>query len=123
MGFLSPKHEHLTHMGQEMVGARAPSPPPPGNAQGTAPTSAGMQTPQGAIHWALTACLAQPIPEQVASVLMHRGASFHDSPLHLKVKCIAHPHPPVERGHLHRHIQTGCQFESVWECLAHTVRA
>ena len=70
-----------------------------GNAWDAVPTSARVQTLQGPCCWVLAALLLQPIPEQVASVLLHRGAFFHNSALHLKVKCI----PKVERGRLYRH--------------------
>lgn len=96
---------------------------PPRECSGAIPTSAGMQTPRGPRCPGLTAGLLQPVPEQVASVLLPGRAFLHSPPLHLKVKYITHPHPKVERGHLHRRIQPGYQFESVWKGLSCTVGA
>ena len=68
----------------------------PGKAQGAAPTSAATRTPQSPRRPALTARLMQPVPEQVASVSLPRGAFLHGPPLHLMAKCITHPHPKVK---------------------------
>ena len=93
----------------------------PEKAQGAAPTSAAMRTPQSPRRLALTARLMQPVPEQVASVSLPRGALLHGPPLHLTAKCITHPHPKVKREHLHKDIQPGCQFESMWKSLSFTL--
>ena len=85
----------------------------PGKAQGAAPTSAAMRTPQSPRRPALTARLMQPLPEQVASVSLPRGAFLHGPPLHLMAKCITHPHPKVKRG---TYIKT---YSLAAKCITH----
>ena len=85
----------------------------PGKAQGAAPTSAAMRTPQSPRRPALTARLMQPVPEQVASVSLPRGAFLHSPPLHLMAKCITHPHPKVKRG---TYIKT---YSLAAKCITH----
>ena len=92
----------------------------PEDAQG-APTSAVTWTPQSPRRLALIARLMQPVPEQVASVSLPRGALLHGPPLHLMAKCITHPHPKVKRERLHKDIQPGHQFESTWKGLSFTM--
>lgn len=92
----------------------------PGDAQG-APTSAAMRTPQSPRRLALIARLMQPVPEQVASVSLPRGALLHSPPLHLMAKCITYPHPKVKREHLYKDIQPGHQFKSMWKGLSFTM--
>ena len=105
---------HLAHWGRKGENRHA---------QVAVPTSAGVQGLQGPCCWALAARRRQPVPEEAASVLLHGGVLFHNSPLHLQFKCVTQPHPKVKRGHLLRHIQTGCPMKSVRKCLPYTVRA
>lgn len=93
----------------------------PGEGQGAAPTSAAMRTPQSPRRLALTARSMQPVPEQVASVSLPRGALLHGPPLHLTAKCITHPHSKVKRERLHKDRQPGRQLESMWRSLPFTL--
>lgn len=83
---------------------RAPYPPPRGGRRSSA-RAAGLSG-------------LQPVPGQAASVPLHR-ALVHSSPVHLRVKRMAHH--IRGQGRSYRDTQAGCRSESVWTCLPHNV--